>query len=134
MQGPSAGIQIVVYTVANVARHKLRHTTYSGTPCQITGDGFHASNPCRHKCLSRWSLACPDQTRVTPNVCTGAFACTPGSCPAGQVCYHDDDPFDDRTFCVPDNVCGDLSQPELTEWELSTLARQKDIIEQREAQ
>ena len=104
----------------------------AGTPCQITGDGFHAKDPCRDKCLSRWSLTCPDQQRITPNVCTGAFACQPGGCPEGQLCYHDDDPFDDRSFCVPDNVCGALTPAAASAWERATLARQQDVIRQRE--
>ena len=103
-----------------------------GNPCEITGDGFHAKDPCRHQCLSRWSLLCPDQQRITPNVCTGTFACSPGSCPEGQLCYHDDDPFDDRSFCVPDKVCGTLTAAAASAWERATLARQQDVIGQRE--
>ena len=103
----------------------------AGTACQITGSGFHASDPCRHKCLSRWAISCPNGERITPNVCTGSFTCTPGSCPEGQVCYHDDDPFDDRSFCVPETVCGELSDNALRRWEVDTLHRQGVIRQDR---
>lgn len=106
----------------------------AGTPCNITGSGFHAKDPCRHQCLSRWSLTCPDDTQITPAVCTGPFDCTPGSCPDGQLCYHDDDPFDDRSFCVPKDVCGTLSADAAAAWELETRARQESVIKAREDQ
>lgn len=77
-----------------------------GTPCQISGSGFHAKDPCAHQCLSRWAVNCPDGSRLTPNVCTGKQGCTPGSCPDGQVCYNFDDPFDERSYCIPDTACG----------------------------
>jgi len=102
-----------------------------GTPCQTTGSGFTASHDCQHRCLSRWTVACPDGNRVTPGTCSGSFECTPGSCPDGQVCYHDDDAFDDRSFCVMANTCGNLSDPDLKDWELKSVARQNQVIKAR---
>ena len=104
-----------------------------GTECEISGSGFHAKDPCRHKCLSRWQLTCPDDQDITPNTCSGSFSCQPGSCPDGQVCYHDDDPFDDRSFCVAVSTCGDLSPEQQSAWELKTLARQEEVRKEREA-
>ncbi len=103
----------------------------AGTPCQTQGSGFTASHDCQHRCLSRWSVTCPDGKRVTPNTCSGSFSCSPGSCPDGQVCYHDDDPFDDRSYCVMANTCGDLTESALNDWELKTVARQNDVIQAR---
>ena len=103
----------------------------AGTPCETVGSGFTASHDCQHRCLSRWQVTCPDGERVTPGMCSGAFECTPGSCPDGQVCYHDTDPFDDRSFCVADNTCGDLSDEELVAWERQTVENQQAVIEAR---
>ena len=103
----------------------------AGTPCQIVGSGFHASHDCAHRCLSRWSLTCPNGETVTPNTCSGAFGCEPGSCPDGTVCYADDDPFDDRSFCVAADTCGALDADALAGWERSSLARQKAVIAER---
>lgn len=104
----------------------------AGTDCEIAGSGFHAKDPCRFKCLSRWQVICPGDRSITPSTCSGAFDCEPGSCPDGQVCYHDDDPFDDRSFCVMATTCGDLSPQELSAWELSTQARQQEVRRERE--
>ena len=98
----------------------------AGHPCAIVGDGFHASDPCRHRCLSRWSVVCPDGEAVIPGVCSGAFGCRPGSCPAGQACYHDNDPFDDRSYCLPADVCGVQADDTLGRWERQTQARQEE--------
>ena len=103
----------------------------AGTPCEIKGSGFTASHDCQHRCLSRWTVVCPDDHRVTPGTCSGSFECAPGSCPDGQVCYHDDDPFDDRSFCVMANTCGNLSDSALRDWELKTVARQNEVITAR---
>lgn len=103
----------------------------AGTPCETRGSGFTATHDCQHRCLSRWTVACPDGNRVTPGTCSGAFNCSPGSCPEGQVCYHDDDPFDDRSFCVMANTCGPLTEPALKDWERQTVARQNDVIRAR---
>ena len=89
----------------------------AGTPCEIEGSGFHARHDCRHKCLSRWQLTCPGGEKITSDVCSGAFGCESGGCPTGQVCYHDDDPFEDRSFCVVANSCGDLDAGALAQWE-----------------
>lgn len=104
-----------------------------GSPCEITGSGFHARDACRHQCLSRWSITCPDGERITPGVCTGRFGCEPGGCPEGQLCYHDDDPFDDRSFCVPDDVCGPLDAGGARAWELERVAAQADVRAERTA-
>ena len=78
----------------------------AGSPCSITGSGFTSSHDCATKCLSRWAVNCPDGSRVTPGVCAGREGCTPGSCPNGLACYTFDDPFEDRSYCLPDTVCG----------------------------
>jgi hypothetical protein len=80
----------------------------AGSACLFEGSGFTASDPCATRCLSHWDIACPDGTVVHPKVCAGKKDCTPGSCPDGQVCYAFDDPFEDRRYCIPDNVCGVL--------------------------
>jgi hypothetical protein len=95
-----------------------------GAPCKITGDGFHARHDCATKCLSRWSVTCPDGSRITPNVCAGRSTCQPGSCPAGQLCYHFDDPFEKRSYCIPDDVCGDLPNADSRRrWETDSAER-----------
>lgn len=99
----------------------------AGSPCEIVGSGFHAHDECRHKCLSRWQLSCPNGERVTPNTCTGAFDCEPGSCPDGQLCYHDDDPFDDRSFCIPADACGPLDSEAARRFELERVAAQAAV-------
>ncbi len=104
-----------------------------GSPCQIVGDGFHARDACAHRCLSRWSITCPGGEAVVPGVCSGDFGCSPGSCPSGQVCYHDNDPFDDRSYCLPADVCGAQSADVLTRWERRTLDRQEEIRAARRA-
>ncbi|MCR9094075.1 MAG: hypothetical protein NXI30_07650 [bacterium] len=104
-----------------------------GTPCEIVGDGFHARHDCEHRCLSRWQITCPSGAAVTPDTCSGAFGCTPGSCPSGSVCYADDDPFDDRSFCVVADACGPLDAAALADWERRSLARQKAVIAERAA-
>lgn len=78
----------------------------AGTPCSIKGSGFTASHDCATKCLSLWSVNCPDGSRVVPGVCAGDDGCEPGGCPDGQVCYHFDDPFETLSYCIPDTVCG----------------------------
>lgn len=89
-----------------------------GTPCEIVGSGFTASHDCATKCLSRWRVACPDGESVLPKVCAGEANCAPGACPDGQLCYHFDDPFETRSYCVPDSVCGaPLTGAAGAEWE-----------------
>ena len=78
----------------------------AGSPCMIKGSGFTASHDCASKCLSRWQVRCPDGEAIMPRVCAGKKDCEPGSCPDGQVCYHFDDPFEARSYCIPDTVCG----------------------------
>lgn len=103
----------------------------AGTPCETVGSGFTASHDCKHRCLSRWSVTCPNGDKVVPNTCSGSFECSVGSCPDGQVCYFDDDPFDDRSFCVMANTCGDATSDELRRWELQTRAVQAEVIADR---
>lgn len=92
-----------------------------GTPCSIEGSGFTASHDCATKCLSRWTVNCPDGTTVRPGVCAGDSGCQPGECPSGQVCYHFDDPFETRSYCIPDNVCGMQPDDDVrSRWELDS--------------
>lgn len=96
----------------------------AGAPCKITGDGFHARHGCATKCLSRWHVICPDGSGVTPNVCAGRETCLPESCPAGQLCYHFDDPFEDRSYCIPDDVCGESVAADVRRrWETDSAER-----------
>lgn len=96
----------------------------AGAPCEITGSGFTASHDCSSKCLSRWAVYCPDETKVLPKMCAGREGCTPGSCPDGQLCYAFDDPFDERTYCVPDTVCGAAPDvPTVRLWEERSFER-----------
>jgi len=105
-----------------------------GASCMITGSGFTAKDPCANQCLSRWSLRCPDGSRLTPNVCTGKQGCTPGSCPQGQVCYSFDDPFEERSYCIPDNLCGGApTSAQLRHWERDSAARAAAIRAKYEA-
>ena len=90
----------------------------AGSPCSISGSGFSASHDCATKCLSRWAVNCPDGSRITPGVCAGRKDCNPGSCPDGQACYAFDDPFEERSYCLPENVCGaPLSADARLRWE-----------------
>lgn len=90
----------------------------AGSPCSITGSGFTASHDCKTKCLSRWGVNCPDGSRVTPGVCAGREGCTPGSCPDGLACYSFDDPIEERSYCLPETVCGSaLSADARLSWE-----------------
>lgn len=94
-----------------------------GTPCSIEGSGFTASHDCATKCLARWTVNCPDGATVRPGVCAGVSGCQPGECPSGQVCYHFDDPFETRSYCIPDNVCGMQPDDDVrSRWELDSKA------------
>lgn len=96
----------------------------AGVACEITGSGFTARHDCRSKCLSRWTVYCLDEARIMPKMCAGKEDCAPGSCPSGQFCYHFDDPFNEVSYCLPDNVCGtspDAAGVEL--WERRSLER-----------
>lgn len=96
----------------------------AGAPCAITGDGFHARHDCATKCLSRWNVICPDGSRVTPNVCAGRETCLPDSCPAAQLCYHFDDPFEERSYCIPEDICGDAPVADVKRrWETESAER-----------
>ncbi len=103
----------------------------AGTPCQISGGGFTASHDCQYKCLQYLKVSCPDGTTVTPGTCSGPLQCAPGSCPNGQTCYSDNDPFEDRSYCVAATTCGDLQPAQRKQWELDSLAKQQDAQKQR---
>jgi hypothetical protein len=92
-----------------------------GTPCEITGSGFTASHNCASKCLSRWTLTCPDGSAIQPKVCAGQSDCAPGGCPQGQACYHFDDAFDEVSYCVPADICGAaVSEQAVRAWEIAS--------------
>ena len=94
-----------------------------GEPCQITGSGFHARDPCRSKCLSRWAVTCPDGRDTVLEICAGESGCTPGSCASGQACYTFNDPFEERSYCLPDNACGQVSAESVVLWERTSQDR-----------
>ncbi|TAK53884.1 MAG: hypothetical protein EPO25_09070 [Gammaproteobacteria bacterium] len=87
----------------------------AGAPCAIRGSGFTSSHDCATKCLALWSVNCPDGSSVQPGVCAGRRGCEAGSCPEGQYCYHFDDPFEERSYCIPDTVCGGGTAPPAAE-------------------
>ena len=68
--------------------------------------GFGFDDPCRSKCLELEDVICPDGSTVRRAVCAGAEGCQPGSCPAGQLCYSFEDPFEEDFYCIPDDICG----------------------------
>ncbi len=94
-----------------------------GSTCNITGSGFTSHDECSTQCLSRWRVNCPDGSNLLPQVCAGQETCAPGSCPDGQACYTFDDPFEERSYCVPDNVCGVLTPVDRAQWELDAAAK-----------
>jgi hypothetical protein len=90
----------------------------AGAPCAFKGDGFQSRHNCATQCLARWDVRCPDGSDLRPAVCAGRKGCTPGSCPDGQVCYSFDDPFEEVSYCIPDNVCGAATSIDLLRrWE-----------------
>ena len=93
-----------------------------GTPCVIQGSGFQASHDCRYRCLQYRSITCPDGSAVNPHICSGQEQCTSGSCPQGQFCYHIADPFNEESYCVPADVCGNIDQTRLSGWESDSAA------------
>ncbi len=88
-----------------------------GEPCETKGSGFTASHSCKTKCIDRWGVRCPSDQIVRPGVCAGESECEVGQCPAGQACYHFDDPIEDRSYCLPSDVCGSLESSALEQWE-----------------
>lgn len=95
-----------------------------GTPCAFTGDGFQSRHNCATQCLARWDVQCSDGRELQPAVCAGRADCTPGSCPDGQVCYSFDDSFEERSYCLPDNVCGATTSIDLLQrWERDSAAQ-----------
>ena len=97
-----------------------------GESCEIVGSGFHASDECADKCLSRWTVTCPDGVDISPKVCAGQQGCNPGGCPDGQVCYHFNDPFDKVSYCVPTTLCGKYESSKLSRWELESRRRAEE--------
>lgn len=83
-----------------------------GEPCATSGSGFTASDPCRSKCLDRWGIECPGGETIHPGLCAGREGCEPGACPDDQICYRFNDPFENRTFCIPRTVCPDAPADE----------------------
>ena len=112
----------------------------TGAPCEIVGSGFTASHDCRHKCLSRTAIVCPNDARVLPKVCSGVAGCEPGGCGEGEVCYTVNDPFEDVSYCIPELVCEFKDAREKSAWELFSqqLATQsrlrQDMRQQRRKQ
>ncbi len=106
----------------------------AGAPCTINGSGFTSSHECATQCLALWSVNCPDGSSVLPGVCAGEPGCEAGSCPEGQSCYHFDDPFEDRSYCVPDTVCGGLTD-RITRrrWEEDSAARALRLRQEMES-
>ena len=105
----------------------------AGTPCAFTGGGFSLSHDCATKCLALWSVNCPDGSSVMPGVCAGRRGCEPGSCPEGQSCYHFDDPFEERSYCVPNSVCGGLtSHTTRRQWEEDSAAKASQVRREME--
>jgi len=98
-----------------------------GTPCTLKSGplGFGFSSDCKHQCMALKDVACPDKkTTVRMNVCSGAEGCTPGSCGPGAICYTVPDPFEEESYCVPDDYCGaGLSASELAAWEKAAAQR-----------
>lgn len=96
-----------------------------GTPCEQTEGMFGLSDPCSSQCLGLWTMTCPGDREIKPAICAGTHGCTPGSCPEGQLCYAYPDPFEDQTYCVPDDVCGPLDPAAGAAWETSAAAAWK---------
>ena len=92
-----------------------------GAACHFEGSGFTASDNCRHRCLQYRALVCPDGRTLKPQICSGEPLCEPGACPAGQVCYHVNDPFEKESYCLPADICGRQSAAGLAAWEQASL-------------
>lgn len=103
-----------------------------GEPCVFQGSGFTASDPCATRCLSHWRIRCPDDSMVSPQQCAGRSGCMPGGCPDGQACYHFEDAFETRSYCVPDQVCGPLTAPGRQAWEQAALQRAQALRADRQ--
>jgi hypothetical protein len=96
----------------------------AGAPCTTEGSGFSLSSPCATKCLDLWKVRCPGGAIVSPQLCAGEEGCTPGSCPDGQACYHFEDPFEVRAYCVPVSACAGLGAGSArVAWERESEAR-----------
>lgn len=79
-----------------------------GAPCRTQDSGSFARSGCATKCLDLWVVCCPNGERVSPSVCAGEKNCTIGRCPAGQICYHFDDPVEVQAYCIPTSLSADL--------------------------
>ncbi len=92
-----------------------------GSPCEFVGSGFSAADNCAHRCLVHRTIHCPGgQIIQGPKICSGATQCDPGACGSGAVCYHTQDPFKKQSYCVPNDLCGELETDTLAEWEISS--------------
>ncbi|MEM7099808.1 MAG: hypothetical protein AAF541_16190 [Pseudomonadota bacterium] len=100
-----------------------------GTACQFEGSGFTASDNCRYRCLEYRAISCPDGTQIQgPKICSGAQQCEPGSCPSGQTCYHVPDPFEKESYCLPADICGELSSHAIGLWEKESKAVSDELV------
>ncbi len=105
-----------------------------GSACKFTGSGFTASDNCRYRCLEHRSINCPDGSEIKgPKICSGARQCDPGGCTIGQACYHVSDPFNKESYCLPVNLCGDLSAEEIAQWELGSKTASDKLIAEWQA-
>ena len=104
-----------------------------GAACHFEGSGFTASDNCRHRCLQYRAVVCPDGTTLKPQICSGRPQCGPGACPAGEVCYHVNDPFEKESYCLPADICGRQSAAGLAAWEQVSLAISRQSIAAWEA-
>lgn len=89
----------------------------AGSACEFRGSGFHASTNCKYRCLETRTIECPGGDSIRPAVCSGETGCQPGDCAQGAVCYSVQDPFNDESFCIPADLCGDFSDARYAAWE-----------------
>ena len=60
-----------------------------GDRCEVSGDGFTRSDPCRKMCVE-WEITCPDGRVVNPAQCAGDLCAEDADCEADQVCLQID--------------------------------------------
>jgi len=105
-----------------------------GTTCDFQGSGFTAKDNCRHRCLEHRRIECPDGTAIQGlKICSGSRQCNPGNCPDDQACYHVADPFKKESYCLPVDICGELSAEQAMLWESSSKAKSDELIEKWKA-
>lgn len=104
-----------------------------GEPCELTSGalGFGFDDPCASKCLQLSTVTCADGSTARQAVCAGRRGCDPGGCPAGQVCYSFEDPFEVEDFCIPAQICGTppASSAEALAWERASRERAEALRE-----